>query len=112
MDDGLCAGGHLRLRLLLRCDRRAVVSRTERGCADSSAARIGAQAAGAVSLCFCRLLLLLGPRFSKPWGGGQTFRGGTDEYGGSHGGGCTDGDLLRCEASALSPERRPRGVIS
>ena len=77
----------------------------------------GAQAAGAVPVCFRRLLLLLGPRFSEPRGGGRAFRGrafrgGTDECGGSRGGRPADGDLLRHEASALPPERGPRGVIS
>lgn len=72
----------------------------------------GAQAADAVPVCFRRPLLLLGPRFSEPRGGGRAFRGGTDECGGSRGGRPADGDLLRHEASALPPERRPRGVIS
>lgn len=43
---------------------------------------------------------------------GRAFRGGTDECGGSRGGRPADGDLLRHEASALPPERRPRGMIS
>jgi hypothetical protein len=72
----------------------------------------GAQAAGAVLVCFRRPLLLLGPRFSEPRGGGRAFRGGTDECGGSRGGRSADGDLLRHEASALPPEQRPRGMIS
>ena len=109
VDDGLCAGG--RLRLLQRRRRRAVVPRTERGCAGAASARIGAQAAGAVPVCFRRPLLLLGPRFSEPRGGGRAFRGGTDECGGSRGGRSADGDLLRHEASAL-PQQRPRGMIS
>ena len=50
--------------------------------------------------------------FSEPRGGGRAFRGGTDECGGSRGGRPADGDLLRHEASALPPERRPRGMIS
>lgn len=112
VDDGLCAGGRLRLRLLQRRRRGAVAPRTERGCAGAASARIGAQAAGAVPVCFRRPLLLLGPRFSEPRGGGRAFRGGTDECGGSRGGRSADGDLLRHEASALPPEQRPRGMIS
>lgn len=50
--------------------------------------------------------------FLRPRGGGRAFRGGTDECGGSRGGRPADGDLLRHEASALPPERRPRGMIS
>ena len=75
VDDGLCAGGRLRLRLLQRRRRGAVAPRTERGCAGAASARIGAQAAGAVPVCFRRPLLLLGPRFSEPRGGGRAFRG-------------------------------------
>ena len=50
--------------------------------------------------------------FLSRGGGGRAFRGGTDECGGSRGGRPADGDLLRHEASALPPERRPRGMIS
>ena len=46
VDDGLCAGGCLRLRLLQRRRRGAVAPRTERRCAGAASPRIGAGGGG------------------------------------------------------------------